>query len=60
MDNIIDGCITNSSDYDIANVIYIILKLILDILKIMYGNILKILCGILIIRTRSLNTLSKP
>lgn len=26
MDNIIDGCITNSSDYDIANVIYIILK----------------------------------
>jgi len=26
MDNIIDGCITNCSDYDIANVIYIILK----------------------------------
>ena len=26
MDNIIDGCITNNSDYDIANVIYIILK----------------------------------
>jgi len=26
MDNIIDGCITNNSDYDIANVIYISLK----------------------------------
>lgn len=26
MDNIIDNCITNNSDYDIANVIYKILK----------------------------------
>jgi len=26
MDNIIDNCITNNSDYDIANAIYNILK----------------------------------